>query len=125
MKSLFHILWMILVPVFIISCDKEDNHNFPKSIHFPAKGGYKIVSGNDPFAFLLIGDGTDEYHSDEINDTITVSHDWLSVKTEKGSNSLIIYTEPSTLIKKRSLKIYGYFGREYAVIDVIQDGISL
>ena len=115
----------MLVPLFIISCEIENNHDFPKSVHFSSKGGHEIVNGNETFAFLLIGDGTDEYSSEEINDTITVSHDWLSVKSEKCSNSLIIHAEPSTLKKKRKLKIYGYFGREYAVIDVIQEGNSL
>lgn len=83
-----------------------------------------ILRGDLPFAYLLIGDGTKEYHSIDNNDSITVSHDWLSVITEKGSNTLIVSAKPSNLTNKRVLKIYGYFGREYAVINVIQKGVS-
>ena len=78
------------------------------------------MKGDWSFAHILIGEGTDEYSSQEINDTIVVEHNWLTVKSEKGSRAMTITAKPSESSKKRALKIYGYFGSEYAVIDVRQ-----
>lgn len=119
MKKLAPFLMTLLL--LVSACEfEEKNKGYPKSIELERDGGTVRASGEDSFSYLLIGEGTNEFHSRVVDDTIVVSHAWLTAKSLQGSKSLIITATPNETNRKRKLIIYGYFGTEYAVINVTQ-----
>lgn len=106
--------------LLLSSCEQQNNNGYPKSIKFRSNGGTEIISGEASFAYILILDGSDEHPSVTEDATITVSYDWLQVESLRGSKSLTITAQPNKTGHLRKLQIFGYFGNEYAVINVIQ-----
>lgn len=116
-----------LIPLLIISlltlssCENQNNKGFPKDIVFHNDGGTVMISGDDSFGYLIIYDGDEEYSSINLdNPSIIVSCDWLTAESLRGSKSLTLTAQPNQSGHKRKLKVFGYFGNEYAVINVTQ-----
>lgn len=114
------ILLLITFLLLLWSCEQQDNNGYPKSIEFHSNGGIMMISGDASFAYILILDGSDEHTSNTEDATIRVSHDWLQVESLQGSKSLTITAQPNKTGRQRKLKVFGYFGNEYAVIDIMQ-----
>lgn len=110
-----------LILIIIGSCQGHDNQDYPSNVYFSSDGGSEVAVGNTSFFSISISDESEEYPSTEENDTLIVSHDWLTVKQARGSHSMILTAEPAQSKKKRKLKIYGYFCNSYAEIKVIQN----
>lgn len=106
--------------LFLAACEHQDNNGYPKSLVFNSNGGTEMISGDSSFAYILILDGVEEHPSKIENATIIVSHDWLQVESLQGSKSLTITAQPNKTGRQRKLKVFGYFGNEYAVIDIMQ-----
>lgn len=118
----YAILISLLIAFLLLlsSCEQQDNNGYPKSIEFHSNGGTEMISGDASFAYILILDGSDEHPSNTEDATITVSYDWLQVESLQGSKSLTITAQPNRTGHQRKLKVFGYFGNEYAVINIIQ-----
>lgn len=115
--------FLLLVGIFlcISGCGFEEAQmGYPESVTFFAEGGEQIFTGDRTFTHILIGDGIEEYGSETLNDNIVVKHKWLTVYSPVGSNELVLSAQPSNETNKRELIVYGYSGREYATIKVIQ-----
>lgn len=111
---------LITFLLLLSSCEQQDNKGYPKSLVFNSNGGTEMISGDASFAYILILDGSDEHSSNIEDTTITVSYDWLQVESLQGSKSLTITAKPNKTGRQRKLKVFGYFGNEYAVIDIMQ-----
>lgn len=118
MKRIIPFLMTFLL--LLTSCEFENNRGYPKKVKFPSSGGTEAYSGESSFAYFVIYDDTDEYVSDDGDSIITVSHDWLKAESVRGSKSITITAQPNNTGRQRKLKIFGYFGNEYAVINVTQ-----
>ena len=114
--------FLITFLLLLSSCFFRDNNGYPKKVEFYNDGGTETISGEASFGYILIQAGTDEYASENENSIITVSYDWLKVESPQGSKSMTLTVQPNSTGRQRKLKIFGYFGSEYAEIDVIQKG---
>ncbi len=119
MKKIISLLITFLL--LLSSCFHEANNGYPKCVELPSDGGTKKIFGADSFSYIIIRDGSDEYAPKIDNaPTMTVSYDWLQVEYIRSNTYFTITAEPNRTGHKRKLKVEGYFGYEYAVIEVIQ-----
>ena len=115
--------FFLLASIFLcISCCgfEEAQMGYPESVTFSAEGGEQVFTGDRTFTHMIIGDGINEYGSQTLDSNIVVKHKWLTVYSPVGSNELVLSTQPSNETNERELTVYGYSGREYATIKVVQ-----
>ena len=114
----------LLVPLLLVSCDRENNFGYPSKVTFGREGGTKICSGTEGSVFLEIAN----YNGDAIgdkghikDDSIKVTNDWLTVKCKRGSDRQLIMTAaPNHTGKRRRLYVYGVVDDRFAEIKVVQ-----
>lgn len=126
-KSIIRLTTLILIiPFFLLSCYYDKNNNgYPGSVEFPPEGGVKIAYGLRLFVGVEIEEGAKD--SEFVNfwddqDSVVVKYHWLTVVGCAQENGIKIIVEPTDISKKRSLRITGFLGDEFAEIDVIQKG---
>lgn len=126
-KSIIRLKTLILIiPFFLLSCyyDK-DNNGYPDSVEFPPEGGVKIVYGARALVGVEIEEGAEDSKFETFwddKDSVVVKYHWLTVVGKYQENSIKIIAEHTDISKKRSLRITGFLGDEFAEIDVIQKG---
>ena len=116
---------VLITFLFLLSsCFYHNNNGYPKKVVFYNEGGTETISGNYSFGDLIIQAGSEEYGSNVLlgDSIISVSYDWLKAETHRGAHSMTLTAQPNRTGRQRKLKIFGYFGNEYAEIDVIQKG---
>lgn len=115
-------VWLCSILLFV-SCN--GNYGYPGKVTFDATGGSQTVSGEECFYSLEItdynGDGksSDGLLADE-SDSLTVTYQWLTIRTKKFDNSLTIIAEPNNTGRKRQLYIAGWVDNSFADIKVVQ-----
>lgn len=107
--------------LFFSSCFEKNNYHYPEYVYFPKEGGKMRVHGDKCFYGLSIEDGCESVAYMREDSTV-MSYKWLTVIAEPQEENIKIIVAPSDLKKKRKLRILGYYGREYAEINVIQEG---
>ncbi len=123
MRTKVYVILCLAFVTFFCGCTKftVENRGYAKSVTFTKDGGEQVLSGDDHFAYICIGDAEgNEVSSEEIDGAHVVKYGWLTAKSVVGSNEVILTAAPSD-VKSRKLYVYGYFGKEYAEIKVIQE----
>ena len=112
--------WIVmLIPMFIGGCFREEDLGYPKKVFFPPEGGTQVISGNTWVTpEIEIGSDTEgAYFSDD--DSTCVRYEWLHVNASKREPKITLTALPSD-VKTRKLKIRGISAMEYCEIMVYQ-----
>lgn len=114
------ILWIIMmIPMFIGGCFREEDLGYPKKVFFPPEGGTQVITGNtwvDPV--IEIGHDVEiPYYGDD--DSTCVKYEWVHVNASRLEPKITLTVAPSDG-KKRKLKIRGTAAMEYCEIMVYQ-----
>lgn len=101
--------------LLLASCSILHNYGYPYSISFGQEGGTKEISGkNCPYRLEIKnadGEGVSVHAFDDefaSSDSFGVSHQWLTVKAEKGDHKVFITAEPNTTGHSRKLYVHGW-----------------
>lgn len=123
-KNLFRsFLMAVFIAVCVVSCYETDQMDYPETVYLDANGGDTIVCGNITIQNIQITDGnTNGIDKSANTNIINYECDWISIVVNKNDAQpkLHIYYEPNYSLVNRSLKIYGYNGKMYATIKVVQ-----
>lgn len=120
MKKLIRIP-IIASLLLLVSCIKEIDMGFPKTITFTKEGGEKVFYGTHTLCGLYIMEGAEnKAFSDRVDGIEIVQYDWLTVKSPENSEILIITVEPSDKEISRKLVVEGHSGPVYTRIVVKQ-----
>lgn len=116
------LLTTLLLSLLMVACEFEREQNgYPKNVQFGPEGGTLRYKGDGQFVdFTLENANHDCESSPVIDDSISVTMDWLTVKGAFYGNEMIITAKPLTDGKSRKLKIYGSFGNTYSETVVTQ-----
>lgn len=116
------LLTTLLLSLLMVACEFEREQNgYPKNVQFGSEGGTLRYKGDGQFvSFTLENANYDGESSPIIDDSISVTMDWLTVKGAFYGNEMIITAKPLTEGKSRKLKIYGSFGNTYSETVVTQ-----
>ncbi|MBD5305557.1 MAG: hypothetical protein HDS12_04625 [Bacteroides sp.] len=112
--------WIILlIPMFIGGCFREEDLGYPKKVFFTPEGGTQIIEGNTRIMpEIEVGhDAVGAYYQDD--DSICVKYEWLHVNASTTEPKITLTVPPSD-VKKRKLKIRGTSAMEYCEIMVYQ-----
>ncbi|MGM9764166.1 MAG: hypothetical protein ACI3ZQ_09130 [Candidatus Cryptobacteroides sp.] len=124
MKQLFIKTILCSLALLCVSCFKETDLGFPKTVTFSNEGGVQYVEGNRHFAYATVQNyktGDQGSVSKNEEDLFYNELDWLRVEYHEINNeTLMIYAEPNKSGKSRKLYIELYSGPDYQVIEVIQ-----
>lgn len=126
-KTFIYVIAAILALVFV-ACEFEHKQNgYPGKVLFYSNGGSQVIGGNVPFygvEILTSRIDVKAYDYPQESDSCEISYDWLTIKCKKGQSNIELIAEPSVSEKRRKLLIKGYYGPEYAEIEVSQDGVK-
>lgn len=91
------------------SCVPLDNYGYPKHVFLAKQGETIEIGGEESFhSFDILnydGEGTHMNDGSITSDTITLTNDWLTVKTTRFNNRLTIIAKPNTTGKSRTLYV--------------------
>lgn len=123
MKKYLSSSYLLVFAFLIISCFKEVDLGYPKTVTFSKDGGEKSVTGTTSFTNANIYDyksGEDGYFVNREDDVESWEYEWLKIEYIPNSKELKIIAEPNMSAKSRKLHIELYSGPEYHVIKVKQ-----
>ena len=123
MKRFVLCLVALLVASVMVSCEKEVDLGYPKSVSFAKEGGEKVITGTIAFSGAYIhdyksgDDGELVSREDEIECQV---YKWLTVEYLPHSAELKLIAEPNTSAKSRTLHVELHSGPDYQVVEVQQ-----
>ena len=124
MKKLIYCLMAIVAASVMISCEKEVDLGYPKTISFTKDGGERVISGMTNFTDAHIHDyksGEDGAFVPREDDIECQVYEWLTIEYLANSTELKIIAEPNASGKSRKLHIELHSGPEYHVVEVKQE----
>ena len=124
MKKIF--LFLLLIPIFSVSCDMWDDGGYPRKVYFPKEGGEKSYTGELGIGWFEISSGNRDEHADserQEDGTRYAELDWLTVTSPSRSSRVINFTvKPNSEPSERELNVYINRGAPPCVhIVIIQD----
>lgn len=122
MKKIF--LFLLLIPIFSVSCDMWDDGGYPRKVYFPKEGGEKSYTGEVGIGWFDIGDYNGSSAGQEQDDgSLVAAYGWLTViLPNDGRTTLHFIAEPNTTGKTRRQSMTMNRGAPvYMKIEVIQD----
>ena len=114
----------IVAASVMISCEKEVDLGYPKTISFTKDGGERVISGTTNFTDAHIHDyksGEDGEFIPRADDIQYQVYEWLTIEYLANSTELKIIAEPNASGKSRKLHIELHSGPEYHVVEVKQE----
>ena len=118
------LLFILILPLFAISCADEIDGGYPQKVYFPKEGGAKSYTGEVGIGWFDIGDYNGSSGSKEQDDgSLVAAYGWLTViLPNDGRTTLHFITEPNTTGKTRRQSMTMNRGAPvYMKIEVIQD----
>ncbi len=118
------IFFVMFCALSLTSCQTWDNHGFPSTVSFGPEGGRQTFKGDGEwFIGLTIQNSSgDTYAWASLcdADSMSVTYDWLTIKSKNHSSEVEFIATPNTGKKNRTLHVHGSFGNDYALIKVKQ-----
>ena len=123
MKRFVLCLVALLVASVMVSCEKEVDLGYPKSVSFAKEGGVKVITGTIAFSGAYIHDyksGDDGEYVPREGELECQVYKWLTVEYLPHSAELKLIAEPNTSAKSRTLHVELHSGPDYQVVEVQQ-----
>lgn len=120
-----YFIYLVLTGMALIchACQlSHENNGFPSAVSFKKDGGTVKISGDDSITQIEIYDSDSTVYSviKPERDSIYLNYGWLTARWRIADKDIYITAAPNGSEKNRKVKLYGYMGYEYAVIQVSQ-----